>query len=48
MLAGSLVDQGVELEVDLVVAGGEVDGQAVAVAPALEAIGESLQQAELE
>ncbi len=48
MLARTLVDQCVELEVDLVVARGEVDGQAIAVVPALEAIDEPLRQTELE
>src|SRR4051794_23804329 len=43
-----MIDQRVELEVDLVVARGEVRGQAIAVVPPLEAVDESLRQAELQ
>lgn len=48
MLTWPLIYEGVELEVDLVVAGGQIDDEAVAVITSLETVDEALGQAERE
>lgn len=48
VLAGTLIDKGIELEVDLVMAGSQVDNQGPTVVTALEALDKALGHAEIE